>query len=235
MSGVPGHLSSVARRAAVVAVAVLAVSLFGGCMSVPALRDPVPRTPEGPEKTMTELLAQWVDLTNGAIEATGDTEGWKEDTPLATSKQWDPASENVSLAPCGSVGSKDASQVASIIFHAAFEDDPHPIADTLTAYWESQGFTVTRTVDWTSPSGKTSVELRAERSDGVFYGLTATTEQVGIDVLTECSADPSIHEWAEERVQRRLDSLYSTPTPSSAAETGIADTAADIDDRFWGF
>lgn len=206
-------------------------------MSVPALRDPVPRTPEGPEKTMTELLAQWVDLTNAAIEATGDTEGWKEDTPLATSKQWDPASENVSLAPCGSVGSKEASQVASIIFHAAFEDDPHPIADTLTAHWESQGFTVTRTVDWADGKGWMDIAIRAERADGVYYGLTATTELVAIDVYTECSADPSIDAWAEERVQRRLDSLHSTPTPtpSSAAETGIADTVADIDDRFWGF
>jgi hypothetical protein len=75
------------KKHCVAVVLVVAVSLLGGCMSVPALRDPVPHTPDGPEKTMTELLAQWVDLTNAAIEATGDTEGWKEDTPLATSKQ----------------------------------------------------------------------------------------------------------------------------------------------------
>ncbi|SDH33961.1 hypothetical protein SAMN04515691_1902 [Leifsonia sp. 98AMF] len=203
-------------------------------MSVPALRDPVPHTPDGPEKTITQLLTQWEDLTNAAIAATGHTEGWFRG-PIQDKKPWDPAAEEVGLAPCATTTSDDASQVSAIVTHVAFEHDPHPIADTLTAYWESQGFTVTRTVDSTIGTEWMAVEVRAERSDGVFYGLTATTEQVGIDVLTECSADPSIHEWAEERVQRRLDSLYSTPTPSSAAETGIADIAADIDDRFWGF
>ncbi|WP_231918857.1 MULTISPECIES: hypothetical protein [unclassified Leifsonia] len=234
MSGISGIAGCVARLSGLVVIAAAAVSLLGGCMSVPALRDPVPHTPDGPEKTITQLLTQWEDLTNAAIAATGHTEGWFRG-PIQDKKPWDPAAEEVGLAPCATTTSDDASQVSAIVTHVAFEHDPHPIADTLTAYWESQGFTVTRTVDSTIGTEWMAVEVRAERSDGVFYGLTATTEQVGIDVLTECSADPSIHEWAEERVQRRLDSLYSTPTPSSAAETGIADIAADIDDRFWGF
>jgi hypothetical protein len=205
-------------------------------MSVPALRDPVPHTPNGPEKTITQLLTQWENLTNAAIAATGHTEGWFRG-PMQDKKPWDPAAEDVGLAPCATTTSDDASQVRAVVTHVAFERDPHPIADKLTAYWESQGFTVTRTVDWADGNGWMDIAIRAERSDGVFYGLTATTEQVGIDVYTECSADPSIDEWAEERVQRRLDSLHSppTPTPSSAAETGLVDTAADIDDRFWGF
>ena len=213
---------------------IVAVSLLGGCMSVPALRDPVPHSPDGPEKTITQLLTQWEDLTNAAIAATGHTEGWFRG-PMQDKKPWDPAAEEVGLAPCATTASDDASQVRAVVTHVAFERDPHPIADTLSAYWESQGFTVTRTVDWADGKGWMDIAIRAERSDGVFYGLTATTEQVGIDVYTECSADPSIDEWAEERVQRRLDSLHSTPTPSSAAETGVTDTAADTDDRFWGF
>jgi len=217
----------------VAVVLVVAVSLLGGCMSVPALRDPVPHSPDGPEKTITQLLTQWEDLTNAAIAATGHTEGWFRG-PMQDKKPWDPAAEEVGLAPCATTTSDDASQVSAIVTHVAFEHDPHPIADTLTAYWERQGFTVTRTVDSTIGTEWMAVEVRAERSDGVFYGLTVTTEQVGIDVLTECSADPSIHAWAEERVQRRLDSLHSTPTPtpSSGAEPGIANTAADTDDRF---
>ncbi|MFF9562246.1 hypothetical protein ACF1AJ_02740 [Leifsonia sp. NPDC014704] len=189
-------------------------------MSVPALRDPVPHTPNGPEKTITQLLTQWEDLTNAAIAATGHTEGWFRG-PIQDKKPWDPAAEDVSLAPCATTTSDDASQVSAIATHVAFEHDPHPIADKLTAYWESQGFTVTRIIDWTSPSGKTSVGLRAERSDGVSYGLTATTEQVGIDVLTECSADPSIHEWARERSLRDLNA--PSPTPSSSAGTEVDD------------
>ncbi|MDR6613544.1 hypothetical protein [Leifsonia sp. 1010] len=190
-------------------------------MSVPALSDPVPHSPDGPEKTITQLLTQWENLTNAAIAATGHTEGWFRG-PIQDKKPWDPAAEDVSLAPCATTTSDDASQVSAIVTHVAFEHDPHPIADKLTAYWESQGFTVTRTIDWTSPSGKTSVELRAERSDGVFYGLTATTEQVGIDVLTECSADQSIHEWARERSLRDLNA----PSPSPSAST-------EVDDHGW--
>jgi hypothetical protein len=218
------------KTCGIAVVIVAAVALLGGCMSVPALRDPVPHTPDGPEKTITELLTQWTDLTNAAIAATGHTDGWKDDTPLVRSKPWDPAGGGVGLAPCATTASDDASQVTAVVFHAPFEDDPHPIADKLTAYWEREGFTVTRTIDWTSPSGKTSIEIRAERADGVEYGLTATTEIVAIDVLTECSADPSIHAWAEERVQRRLDTLHQTPTPSPSPSPSAG---AEVDDDGW--
>ena len=40
------------------------------------LSDPVPQTPGAPQKTITELLTQWADLTDAAIAATGVTEGW---------------------------------------------------------------------------------------------------------------------------------------------------------------
>lgn len=194
-------------------------------MSVPALSGPDPQTPGTPQKTITQLLTQWADLTNAAIAATGDTEGWKDDTPLAKSKPWDPADENVGLAPCGTVGSKDAHQVDATVFHAAFETDPHPIADTLTTYWESQGFTVTRTIDWTDPAdGEQSVLLRAERADGVYYGLDASTDLVAIDVSTECSTHPSIQAWARERSLRDLNAPTPTPTPSADPGEGAADT-----------
>ncbi|MFF9562245.1 hypothetical protein ACF1AJ_02735 [Leifsonia sp. NPDC014704] len=199
-------------------------------MSVPALRDPIPRSPSGPEKTISQLLTQWAELTKAAIAATGHTDGWTEDTPLAKSKPWDPAGGGVSLAPCATTASDDASQVTAVVFHAPFEHDPHPIADKLTAYWESQGFTVTRTIDSTTGTDWMAVEMRAERADGVEYGLTATTEIVAIDVLTECSADPSIHAWAEERVQQRLDSLYQTPTPSPSPSPSAG---AEVDDDGW--
>ncbi|MDR6613287.1 hypothetical protein [Leifsonia sp. 1010] len=64
------------KKYCVAVVMIVAVSSLGGCKSVPALRDPVPHTLDGPEKTITQLLTQWEDLTNAAIAATGHTEGW---------------------------------------------------------------------------------------------------------------------------------------------------------------
>jgi hypothetical protein len=212
-------------------VAVLAATLLGGCMSVPALRGPVPQSPGTPQKTITQLLTQWADLTNAAIAATGDTQGWKDDTPLDKSRTWDPAAERVGLSPCGTVGSKRARQLDAVVFHAAFEPDPHPIADKLTAYWESQGFTVTRTIDWTTPAGDQSVVLRAVRPDGVYYGLSATESLVAIHVRTECSVHSSIDDWVEEALQKRFDELDATPTPtptptpSASVRDGGADAA----------
>jgi len=200
------------------------------------LRDPVPNTPGAPQKTITELLTQWADLTNAAITATGDTEGWFRG-PLLNQKPWDPSVEEVGLAPCGTVGSKEAIQVAADVTHEAFEADPHPIADKLTAYWESQGFTVVRTVDWADGKGWMDIAIRADRPDGVRYGLTATTRIVAIDVSTECSTDPSIQLWAREKSLRRED----TPTPSSptspSAHATEADgaSASDEDGEWFGF
>ena len=205
----------------------VAASVLGGCMSVPALRDPVPNTPGAPQKTITELLTQWADLTNAAIAAiaaTGTTEGWYRGA-IIEQKPWDPAAEEVSLAPCGTVGSKEAHQVEAFVMHKAFEADPHPIADKLTAYWESQGFIVVRTVDWTSPSGHMDIEIGADRPDGVRYGLTATPTAVSIDVSTECSTDPSIDAWAEDKTNRRLRTEIPAPLPtaSPSAETPKSD------------
>ncbi|WP_431246593.1 hypothetical protein [Leifsonia xyli] len=194
-------------------------------MSVPALSGPAPQSPGTPQKTITQLLTQWADLTNAAIAATGDTQNWYRGA-IIEQKPWDPAAEDVSLAPCHTRGSDDASQVQAVVQHDAFEVDPHPIADKLTAYWESQGFTVTRTIDWTTPTGWQSVELSADRPDGVSYGLTATNDLVSIDVYTECSAHPSIDDWAEERVQKRLDDL-PTPTPSPTPSTHLGQGRAD--------
>ncbi|GAB3579842.1 hypothetical protein GCM10027406_18560 [Leifsonia lichenia] len=189
-------------------------------MSVPAVSGPVPLTPGAPQKTIGELLTQWADLTDAAIAATGVTDGWFRGAVL-DNKPWDPAAEEVALSPCGTVGSKTAHQVDADVAHAAFEADPHPIADKLTAYWESQGFTVTRTVDSITRSGWMGISIRAVRSDGVYYGLTATSDQVSIGVKSECSTDPSIDTWAEERVRERLNSLFptpSTPTPAAGAD-----------------
>ncbi|WP_431246882.1 hypothetical protein [Leifsonia xyli] len=184
---------------------------------------PPPTDPGHPQKTITQLLTQWADLTNAAIAATGDTQNWYRGA-IIEQKPWDPAAEDVHLGPCGTVGSKTAHQVRAMVQHAAFEPDPHPIADKLTAYWKSQGFTVTRTVDWTSPSGRRDISIRATRPDGVYYGLAATHDLVAIDVSTECSAHPSIDDWAEEGVQKRLDHLLTpTPTPSTNLGEGAAD------------
>ena len=202
-------------------------------MSVPALRDPIPQSPGTPQKTITELLAQWADLTNAAIAATGETEGWYRG-PIQNNRPWDPAALEVSLPPCGTVGAKTAHQVSNDVTHRAFEADPHPIADKLTAYWESQGFTVVRTVDWTSPSGEMDVVIRATRSDGVFYSLGATSEIVSIDVSTECSTHPSIDTWAEERVQERLNSLLPTPSTPPRSPAASAPSEDTDDGFFWG-
>nr|WP_235500491.1 hypothetical protein [Leifsonia sp. Root227] len=211
------------------AAAAVVVSVLGGCMSVPVLSDPVPQTPGAPQKTITELLTQWADLTDAAIAATGVTDGWFRG-PIQDQRPWDPAAEDVSLPPCGTVGSKTAHQVSNNVTHAAFEEDPHPIADKLTAYWESKGFTVTRTVDWTSPSGKMDVSIRAVRSDGVFYGLGVTSTIVSIDVSSECSTDPSIDTWAREKSLRNPRSPSPTPSPSPAA--GADAPAAGADEWF---
>ncbi|WP_235493553.1 hypothetical protein [Leifsonia sp. Leaf336] len=186
-------------------------------MSVPALRGPVPQSPGAPQKTITQLLTQWADLTNAAIAATGDTEDWYR-SPIIKKEPWDPATERVGLSPCGTVGSKRAHQLDAGVQHDPFQHDPHPIADKLTAYWESEGFTVTRTIDWTTPKGWQSVVVRAVRPDGVYYGLTATNDLVSIHVRTECSVHPSIDDWALERSLRDLNA--PTPTPSSPASLG---------------
>ena len=199
-------------------------------MSVPALSDPAPQSPGTPQKTIDELLTQWADLTNAAIAATGVTDGWFRGAIL-DNKPWDPAAEDVALTLCGTVGSKDAHQVDNMVTHDAFEHDPHPIADKLTAYWESEGFTVLRTVDWKSPQGEMDIAIRATRSDGVFYGLTATSKIVAIGVASECSTHPSIDTWAREKTLRRL--REPKPTPSAAA--GADATADGADDWFWGF
>jgi len=199
-------------------------------MSVPALSDPAPQSPGTPQKTIDELLTQWADLTNAAIAATGDTEGWFRG-PIQNGRPWDPAAEEVSLPPCGTVGSKTAHQVSSQVTHDAFEDDPHPIADKLTAYWESKGFTVLRTVDWTSPTGEMDIAIRATRSDGVFYGLGVTSDLVAIGVASECSTHPSIHTWAEKRVEDRWKSLQ--PTPSEPSPSPAAEAVTDDDWFSW--
>lgn len=214
-------------------IAAVVVSLLAGCASVPAVRGPVPQNPGVRQKTITELLTQWADLTHETIAATGNTEGWKDDTPLAQSALWDPAAEKVSLPPCSTVGSTAAHQVSATVYHAALEEDPHPIADKLTANWESQGFTVVRTVDWTSSSGRMDVAIRAERSDGVFYGLGVTSEIVAVDVTTECSTDPSIRSWAREKSLRNPQSSTPMSPPSSTESTD--GTATGSDDWFWGF
>ncbi|WP_431246883.1 hypothetical protein [Leifsonia xyli] len=183
---------------------------------------PPPTDPGHPQKTITQLLTQWADLTNAAIAATGDTQNWYRGA-IIEQKPWDPAAEDVHLGPCGTVGSKTAHQVRAMVQHAAFEPDPHPIADKLTAYWKSQGFTVTRTVDWTDPTGEQSVLLRATRPDGVYYGLDASTGLVAIDVSTECSAHPSIQAWAREGSLRDLNAPTPTPTPSTNLGEGAAD------------
>ncbi|MFJ3394228.1 hypothetical protein [Leifsonia aquatica] len=229
--------SSMKLSGAIVAATITA-SMLGGCMSVPALRDPVPNTPGAPQKTITELLTQWADLTNAAIAATGDTEGWFRG-PLQNGKPWDPAAEEVSLPPCGTVGSKAAHQVSNGVTHEAFESDPHPIADKLTAYWESQGFTVVRTVDWADGKGWMDIAIRADRPDGVQYGLTATTKIVAIDVSTECSTDSSIDAWAEEKTNRRLRTEIPAPlptaSPSADASKRDAASASDEDGVWFGF
>lgn len=197
-------------------------------MSVPALSGPYARqTPGTPQKTITELLAQFVTLTEAAIAATGVPDEWMGDTD---NKPWDPAAEDVGLSPCSSVGSKDASQVSATVYHAAFEHDPHPIADKMTAYWKEQGFTVERTVDWTAPDGTTGIEIRADRADGVEYGLGVTNERMAIRVDTECSAHSSIHDWALERSLRDLNAPSPTPTPTPAPSASAADT---VDDDGW--
>jgi hypothetical protein len=118
--------------------------------------------------------------------------------------------------------------VEATVFHAAFETDPHPIADKLTAYWEGEGFTVTRTVDWTDPAdGEMDISIRATRPDGVYYGLTATHDLVSIDVSTECSTHPSIQAWAERRLQERFDELHATLTPAPTPATDLGEGAAD--------
>ena len=220
-----GRVLSVAswvKLSGAMVAATITASMLGGCMSVPALRDPVPNTPGAPQKTITELLEQWADLTNAAIAGTGDTEGWYRGA-IIEQKPWDPTAEQVNLAPCGTVGSKEAHQVNANVAHDPFESDPHPIADKLTAYWESQGFTVVRTVDWADGKGWMDIAIRADRPDGVQYGLTATTELVSIHVSTECSTDPSIQLWAREKSLRRED----TPTPSSPTSPSAHATEAD--------
>jgi hypothetical protein len=196
-------------------------------MSVPALSGPVPQSPGTPQKTITELLSQWADLTNAAIAATGDTENWYR-SPIIKEEPWDPAAEHVHLSPCGTVGSKRAHQVEASVQHDPFQHDPHPIADKLTAYWESEGFTVTRTIDWTTPTAGQSVVLRAVRPDGVQVGLSASSDLVDISVSSECSVHSSIDDWAEEALQKRFDELdatpTSTPTPSASVGDGGTDT-----------
>ena len=59
-----------------VSALVLAATFLGGCHTVPALSDPVPPPPGTPQKTITELRAQTVDLVNDAIAASGIPTAW---------------------------------------------------------------------------------------------------------------------------------------------------------------
>ncbi|MFE4951753.1 hypothetical protein ACFQ9V_16765 [Leifsonia sp. NPDC056665] len=194
-------------------------------MSVPAVSDPAPQSPGTLQKTIDELLTQWADLTDAAIAATGVTDGWFRGG-LQNNTPWDPAAEDVALTLCGTVGSKDAHRMDNVVSHDAFEDDPHPIADKLTAHWKSEGFTVLRTVDWKSPTGEMDISIRATRSDGVYYGLGVTSKVVAITVASECSTDPSIDTWADEKSLR--DPHVPSPSPSP-----VADAVTDDDWFSW--
>lgn len=223
-------------------VAALTAAVLGGCMSVPALSGPAPESPGTRQKTIAQLLTQWADLTNAAIAGTGDTQNWYR-SPIIEKRPWDPAAEDVGLAPCPTLGSDDAYQIEATVQHEPFEPDPHPIADKLTAYWKSQGFTVTRTVDWTSPSGRMDISIRATRPDGVYYGLAATHDLVSIHASTECSTHPSIDVWARERSLRDLNAPSPTPTPSvplgqsagDATPNATSVTVTDSSDLFREF
>ncbi|GAB3579840.1 hypothetical protein GCM10027406_18550 [Leifsonia lichenia] len=101
-----------ARTCAVAIVAAVMVSVLGGCMSFPAVSDPVPRTPGAPQKTIGELLTQWAGLTDAAIAATGVTEGWFRGARL-DNKPWDPAAEEVALSPCGRSGRRPLTRLTA--------------------------------------------------------------------------------------------------------------------------
>lgn len=204
-------------------------------MSVPALSGPFgQQSPGTPQKTITALLSQWEALIDEAIAATGVTDGWYRGA-IIERKPWDPAAEDVALSPCLTVGSKDSHQLIADVSHDPFDDDPHPIADKLTAHWESQGFIVKRTMDWTNPTGDPIIEIIANRADGVQYGLTATNLIVAIDIATECSTHPSLHEWSSEKSLRigRERREAATPTPSSPPASPAADDDHDPDGWNW--
>ena len=66
------HMSAARRVLTTISALLLAVAFLGGCSSVPARVRPGSGRPRGlPQKTITELRTQTVDLLSDATTATG--------------------------------------------------------------------------------------------------------------------------------------------------------------------
>ncbi|WP_158862943.1 hypothetical protein [Leifsonia sp. AG29] len=183
------------RRLARFTGAALIATLLAGCTSVPVLSDPMPpKSPGGPQKTITELRQQVISLLQDSIDATGNGEGWLW---IAYDPQvpWSHDLGYTGLASCSTVGEKGSHQIRAHVYRAPL-GEPHDTARVLGEHWESQGFTL-RTVFDQVKGDHVQILLVAERADGISQNVYATEDTMSIEVLSECSTHESFDYFIE--------------------------------------
>ena len=193
------------RVRAVISTLVLAVTFLGGCSIVPVHSNLSLSSPGTPQKTITELRTQTVDLLNDAIKATGAPTGWLLST-APPQVRWEGDVNKTRLRTCSTVGAEESFQMTAVIHHEPL-GEPHATAKILAKHWKPQGFAVKTVIDWTK-GDYIVVEIAAERADGVSYDALVNTETIAIHAYSECSTDPSFETWIH-----RDDPPEEIPTP----------------------
>ncbi|WP_158862945.1 hypothetical protein [Leifsonia sp. AG29] len=162
---------------------------------MPVLSDPIPpKSPGGPQKTITELRQQVISLLQDSIDATGTSDGWLW---VAHEPQvpWSHDLSHTGLDTCSTVGEKGSYQISGLVFRDPL-GDPHDTARVLGEHWKSQGFTLRTVFDW-KKGDHVQIQLAAERADGISQDVIAAEDGLSIMVLSECSTDKSFDYFIE--------------------------------------
>ena len=164
---------------------------LGGCMPYPVLSEPAPAT--GPQKTLTQLRTQALELTTLSMTGTKiPDQGWywgaKADGPVTP---W--TTELMDYFPpeiCGEGKSTPLQFHLTMDFNHDPYGDPRTTAKNITTAWEKAGFTVSTVSTYTTASP--NIEIRGDRADGALVGYFASHEIINITTITECSSHPTL-------------------------------------------
>ena len=178
-------------------------------MPYPVLSEPAPAT--GPQKTLTQLRTQALDLTTLSMTGTKiPDQGWyygaKANGPVIP---WTPEFIDVFTPEiCGEGKSTPLQFHLTMDFNHDPYGDPRTTAKNITTAWEKAGFTVSTVSTYTTTSP--NIEIRGDRADGALVIYFASHEGITISITTECSSHPTI-----------LDKYNELPdTPPPATPTG---------------
>lgn len=184
-----------------------ATLLLGGCTMTP-------NTPDS-HKTGQQLRTEVIDAMNAAITASGLPDGWAYDWQPG-GEPWNPSTEEFLGDLCTTDPGDDGQRFSIDLYHQPV-GDPVPFARKMSDFWKRQGYTVTVVGGIDLGDDHTS-DLRADRPDGTLYaGVTSSTILFNISIYSECSTDPSLHQFAGPHGYRTFDP--SEPNPYHPTNT----------------